>query len=89
MNNIQCCVCLENIDAKTCITTICEHKFHTPCLKKWKEKNKSCPICRENLDFGEDLLGIQDVTDFEYNNLVSFFGMNNYVCPQISLEYGS
>ena len=86
---MQCCVCLEDVTYKTCITTTCNHKFHTKCLNSWKERKKSCPMCRENLDFGSDMLGMQDISDYEYNNLVSFFGMNNYVCPQISLEYGS
>jgi len=86
---MQCCVCLENIQQKTCITTVCKHKFHTDCLKKWKEKNKSCPMCRENLDFGDDILGMQDISDNDYNQLVSFFGLDNNICPQISLEDGS
>lgn len=46
-------------------------------------------MCRENLDFGDDILGMQDISDDDYNKLVSFFGLDNNICPQISLEDGS
>ena len=85
---MQCCVCIEDI--KTDLhTTYCGHRFHTRCLNNWKEKNKTCPICRENLDFGDDLFGMQNISDLEYKQLISFFGLNNYICPKISLEYRS
>lgn len=41
-----CPICDENVcDTKT----ICKHDFCNTCLKKWIEKNNSCPMCRKNL----------------------------------------
>ena len=85
---MQCCVCIEEIKHDL-HTTHCGHRFHTKCLDTWKQKNKTCPMCREDLDFGEDMFGMQDLPDIEYEKLVAFFGLNNYVRPKVSLEDGS
>ena len=44
-NNNLCSICLESFCKKN-IQTICKHHFHYDCLKKWLEKNTSCPYCR-------------------------------------------
>ena len=33
----------------TCIIS-CYHIFHNKCLLEWYKKNKSCPLCRKNLN---------------------------------------
>jgi hypothetical protein len=43
-NDNDCPICLEKL--LNCMTTKCQHQFHTLCLEKWLEKNSSCPICR-------------------------------------------
>ena len=43
----NCSICLNSI--KTNITTLpCNHRFHKPCIDKWKEEGKNtCPCCRK------------------------------------------
>jgi hypothetical protein len=41
--DIQCSICL--VDTSN-MRTLCGHYFHKSCLKKWLEKNASCPNCR-------------------------------------------
>ena len=44
--SFECLICLEN--CKTVINFECcgEYVIHEKCLKKWKEANKICLICR-------------------------------------------
>ena len=46
----ECSICLENMD-DTCDTTtlICNHKFHTKCIKEWTKIKNICPYCRKYL----------------------------------------
>ena len=53
----------------------CDHVFHSTCLIEWKKNNKSCPMCRTNLDVGQDLFGMQDMPDDEFDKLKTFFGI--------------
>lgn len=41
----ECCICYDK--KSNCITN-CKHQFHSICLSKWIEVNKSCPLCRSN-----------------------------------------
>lgn len=44
-----CPICLvEFKESKELLCKIseCDHLFHLPCLAKWYENNKSCPLCR-------------------------------------------
>jgi BRCA1-associated protein len=42
----SCPVCLERLDAHVSgvVTTVCNHKFHNDCLRRWGDT--SCPVCR-------------------------------------------
>ena len=45
----QCSICLnpfldESLHER--MTTICNHFFHTNCLKVWLESHPTCPMCR-------------------------------------------
>ena len=46
--NINCCVCLEDIENQEIICELnCTHKFHDKCIKYYLDKyNHKCPICR-------------------------------------------
>ena len=39
----------DNKINNTCIIS-CYHIFHKKCLLEWYKKNKSCPLCRKNLN---------------------------------------
>ena len=42
----SCAVCLERMDesVRTVLTVLCNHSFHSSCLKKWEDL--TCPVCR-------------------------------------------
>jgi len=46
----ECSICLEkfNINEKV-FKTPCNHLFHATCITEWLYKNKTCPICRNDL----------------------------------------
>lgn len=48
---IDCSICLTKILRVDLFETICGHKFHYICLKKWLESKKTCPICRNHLNY--------------------------------------
>lgn len=41
----NCSICVESIE-KDAYMTGCYHLFHTTCISKWLERNKTCPTCR-------------------------------------------
>lgn len=55
---VQCPICLENIETE-CVTLSCKHQFHKKCINKsiWVFEDKdaidfklnTCPICRNHL----------------------------------------
>lgn len=45
----ECCICYENINNEDLHQTICNHIFHNKCISLWKERNNTCPICREKI----------------------------------------
>ena len=50
--NIECSICLENIDYEEDIRFIqpcCGQVYHTECIERWVWENQSCPICHEIL----------------------------------------
>jgi hypothetical protein len=49
VNMVECCICMKMISTKTKTTTLCNHVFHTNCIKKWSKRNQTCPICRSSL----------------------------------------
>lgn len=65
----KCSICISNIEDK-CHTTPCNHKFHEECIDKWKERNNTCPICREKIcdknirltRFREEILETLEIT---------------------------
>jgi hypothetical protein len=46
----ECPICYDNLEGTRWITTVCGHKFHESCMKKYVDTNNhaKCPMCREN-----------------------------------------
>ena len=48
--NKSCMICLEEFHSKEKVTALpCLHYFHTQCIKKWIQKQTSCPVCKFEL----------------------------------------
>jgi hypothetical protein len=49
----ECIICLEDFKKSETIFKIncncSSNYYHKSCLKKWFQKNCSCPVCRKNL----------------------------------------
>ena len=44
---VLCPICLEHIDAASGKSlALCAHQFHSPCIDRWLEEKKCCPVCR-------------------------------------------
>ena len=44
-----CCICLEEMCKEEKTKAVpCGHEFHEPCINKWLETQKDCPICRQD-----------------------------------------
>ena len=53
-DNNSCSVCLEqfeNMSNCTVSKTVCDHYFCTPCITKWLQQKRKCPLCC--FDFNE------------------------------------
>lgn len=45
-----CAICLGKMEiGSEGTSTGCKHTFHEICIKKWTNRNSSCPICRSSL----------------------------------------
>lgn len=44
----QCDICMEKISKSTrkIISLPCKHFYHSDCILKWFEQNRTCPVCR-------------------------------------------
>lgn len=71
---MECSICYECTHTPDKLTMECGHIFHSACMKKWSENNKSCPMCRKELE-ANDLFDMQLMPDAEYKKLVKFFGL--------------
>ena len=52
----ECSICLESIDSRESVETLCNHTFHKKCLSQVVQVNEEnigvyirCPICREQI----------------------------------------
>eukprot|EP00397_Hematodinium_sp_SG-2012_P026003 GEMP01027207.1.p1 GENE.GEMP01027207.1~~GEMP01027207.1.p1 ORF type:complete len:330 (+),score=60.97 GEMP01027207.1:148-1137(+) len=47
----ECCICMENYGEHHEIKrTACNHVFHATCLRNWLKSQRSCPLCRIDLE---------------------------------------
>jgi hypothetical protein len=51
LSDEACPICAEDfaVGDKVAKLPMCQHSFHSPCVKKWFEVNNTCPICRSIL----------------------------------------
>lgn len=48
---LTCSVCINDIFVgEKAVKLICKHIFHKNCIYKWVRVQKSCPICRKNIE---------------------------------------
>ena len=70
----ECAICTESL--KEARKLKCNHYFHLICLIKWIEKgNKTCPLCRANIDefsyfSGNWLISNFNYRQFDFSNLI-------------------
>jgi len=43
----ECCICMER---RPEVILPCAHSYCLPCIEQWNVSNKTCPVCREELD---------------------------------------
>lgn len=41
---MNCTICFEKIKISKILS--CGHEYHSECINKWLDINKSCPLCR-------------------------------------------
>lgn len=45
--NETCTICLETFKKNDIISILnCNHRYHHDCIKRWTEKERTCPLCR-------------------------------------------
>ena len=71
----ECSICMDTIGKLESLTLDCGHVYHTLCIRKWKESNTSCPLCRYDPCVDTDLFGVQNMSDVEFSKLRAFFGV--------------
>ncbi|CAH2046187.1 unnamed protein product [Thlaspi arvense] len=52
-HGLECAICLLEFEEEHILLrllTTCYHVFHQECIDRWLESNKTCPVCRRNLD---------------------------------------
>ena len=45
----DCAVCLDPLSEGETVDLVCGHNYHSKCMLMWQEKNRSCPLCREEI----------------------------------------
>jgi len=55
MNSTDCPICFNRISHNNGVRLLCNHSFHTPCIKEWLNNSpeQNCPNCRKNLTYNE------------------------------------
>lgn len=47
-NDVDCVICFEQIQAEeqTWTCTVCGHRLHSSCWRRWSQRSATCPFCR-------------------------------------------
>ncbi|KAK9765946.1 hypothetical protein K7432_005324 [Basidiobolus ranarum] len=49
-----CCICLEEYeDGENLREMRCLHYFHVTCIDEWLKLNRTCPLCKRDIEFNE------------------------------------
>ena len=95
-NDDECVICTEKMT--TARKLECNHNFHLICLSKWFENgHNSCPICRQEINFSENVkklirsrIGIgNNGEENQYRNRIFSFRLNSNLfswLPNFSLR---
>ena len=75
----ECTICLEQTRQMQC-ETICGHRFHIKCIKKWLSNHSTCPICRHVLVERKHMIDtiISDIIN-EYLYISSYIENENLI----------
>jgi hypothetical protein len=63
----ECPICFEDLNFKSTIEFVCEHKYHLRCLNEWKDKKEEegyvyiCEICQTPRDVKNIVLTEEDI----------------------------
>lgn len=71
--NESCSICSEELKENNKLSKLnCGHIFHTHCIEEWREKKKTCPLCRHNS------IDIYDkYNDMWSNRIIYTYNVNN------------
>mmetsp|Transcript_10398 Transcript_10398/g.15075 ORF Transcript_10398/g.15075 Transcript_10398/m.15075 type:complete len:101 (-) Transcript_10398:202-504(-) len=47
----SCIVCISDHDVGDMLRVLpCQHAFHRKCVDQWLQLDKSCPLCKQDID---------------------------------------
>lgn len=47
----RCLICLEDFKKSMIVCEMpCSHYFHVPCIETWCKNNKTCPLCKHEMN---------------------------------------
>jgi hypothetical protein len=89
--DIDCSICLNNINNNICYTECCHH-FCIECLFKWLSNNINCPYCRKKVNIKKILINnvlteIDDKTNILFNRINNLLNINKKILIYSSNEY--
>ncbi|XP_050234870.1 RING-H2 finger protein ATL29-like [Mercurialis annua] len=63
--SFECAICLAEFkdDDLLRLLTVCYHLFHEDCIDLWLKSNKTCPVCRSDLDLPRETLEKNPILD--------------------------
>ena len=48
----ECCICMDDLNNEKTQILKCRHRFHEECIKEWYGTDRTCPLCREDINIG-------------------------------------
>lgn len=55
MESKRCVVCLMDFEEKQSVRVLpCLHEYHSKCIDKWLKSNRTCPICRAEVNVNSE-----------------------------------
>jgi hypothetical protein len=88
----DCPICLQEINAETCVTTSCNHVFYQLCIDSWLSKKNTCPCCRNsiiNIDYDDtDYDDMPPLIAIDYDDMPPLTEINNIYIYENQLEHG-